>query len=310
MKAKVSVIGAGKVGSTVAHILAIKGICDVVLLNRTVGLAQGIALDISEALPVEMSDLKIKGTGDYADIAGSDIVVITAGAQRKEGMSRDELLKINADIVAGIAKEVKARAPGCKLIVLTNPLDAMVYLAKKITGFDKRSVIGMAGQLDSSRFASFIAAELSVSVTDINPLVLGSHGDSMVPLPRFTTVKGKAVSELIPADRLAQIIARTRDAGAEIIKLEQSSAFYAPASSVVRMIESVLEDRKEVIPSSVYTEGEYGLSGVFIGLPVMLGAGGAEKVVVLELTADEKKMLADSAEKIKALMAQIDSMRL
>lgn len=308
MKAKVSVIGAGRVGSTVAHLLAIRGIADVVLVNRTVGLAQGVALDISEALPVEMSDVKIVGTDDYAQISGSDVVVITAGAQRKEGMSRDDLLKVNGQIVAGIAKEVKARASGSKLIVLTNPLDAMVYLAKKITGFDKRSVIGMAGELDSSRFASFIAAELGVSVKDIRPMVLGSHGDSMVPLTRFTTVSGKPVSELIQEDRLAQIIARTRDAGAEIIKLEESSAFYAPASSVVRMIESILGDRKEVMPCSVYADGEYGISNVFIGLPVALGRGGAERIIVLGLNADEIQMLSDSASKINALIKQIDTM--
>ncbi len=309
MRAKVSVIGAGKVGSTVAHLLAVKGIADVVLVNRTVGLAQGIALDISEALPVELSDVKVTGTGDYADIFGSDIVVVTAGAQRKEGMSRDDLLKMNAQIVGGIAQMIKVNAPKSRVIVVSNPLDAMVYLTKKVTGFDKSSVIGMAGELDSSRFSSFIAAELGVSVKEIYPVVLGSHGDSMVPLTRFTTVGGEPVSDLIAADRLERIIARTRDAGAEIIKLEESSAFYAPASSVVRMVESILQDKKEVIPSSVYAQGEYGIDGVFIGLPVVLGEGGAEKIVELKLNDDEKKLLLDSAAKIKAMMAQIDAMQ-
>ncbi len=310
MRAKVSVIGAGRVGSTVAHLLAVKGIADVVLVNRTVGLAQGIALDITQALPVELSDVKVSGTGDYTQIAGSDIVVVTAGAQRKEGMSRDELLKINAQIVSWIAAQIKTNAPKAKVIVISNPLDAMVYLTKKITGFDKKSVIGMAGALDSSRFSSFIASELSVSVKDIIPMVLGSHGDSMVPLTRFTTVSGTPVSELIASDKLAKIIDRTRDAGAEIIKLEESSAFYAPASSVVRMIDSILNDKKDIIPSSVYAEGEYGIEGVYIGLPVVLGAGGAEKIIQLNLNVEEKKLLSDSAIKIKVLMSQVDALQL
>lgn len=310
MRAKVSVIGAGRVGSTVAHLLAVKGIADVVIVNRTVELAQGIALDIQEGLPVEMSDVKISGTGDYTQIAGSDVVVVTAGAQRKEGMSRDDLLKMNAEIVGGIAKQIKVNAPNSKVIVISNPLDAMVYLTKKVTGFDKKSVIGMAGELDSARFAAFISAQLGVSVKDIYPLVLGSHGDTMVPMTRFTTVGGVPVSDLIAQDTLSNIIARTRDAGAEIIKLEKSSAFYAPACAVVRMIESILEDKKEVIPSSVYTEGEYGITGVYIGLPVVLGAGGAEKVIELKLTPEERRMLTDSAEKIRLMMQQIDAMQL
>lgn len=310
MRAKVSVIGAGRVGSTVAHLLAVRGIADVVIVNRTVELAQGIALDIQEGLPVEMSDIKISGTGDYAQIAGSDVVVVTAGAQRKDGMSRDDLLRMNAGIVGGIAKQIKANAPNSKVIVISNPLDAMVYLTKKVTGFDKKSVIGMAGELDSARFAAFISAQTGVSVKDIYPLVLGSHGDTMVPMTRFTTVGGVSVSELIDQDTLSKIIARTRDAGAEIIKLEQSSAFYAPASAVVRMIESILQDKKEVIPSSVYAEGEYGITGVYIGLPVVLGAAGAERVVELRLTPEEKKMLTDSAEKIRVMMQQIDTMQL
>ncbi len=310
MKAKVSVIGAGRVGSTVAHILALKGIADVVLVNRTVGLAQGIALDITESLPVEMSDIKVIGTGDYTQIAGSDVVVITAGAQRKDGMSRDELLTMNAHIVWAIATAVKVNAPKAKIIVVSNPLDAMVYLTHKVTGFDKKSVIGMAGELDSSRFSSFIAAELGVSVKDISPMVLGSHGDSMVPLIRFTTVSGTPVSDLISSDKLTAIINRTRDAGAEIIKLEESSAFYAPASSVVRMIESIINDSKEIIPCSVYAEDEYRMGGVFIGLPVVLGKDGAEKIIELRLTPEELNQLKDSAAKIKASMLQIDGMQL
>ncbi|MDE1834701.1 MAG: malate dehydrogenase [Candidatus Micrarchaeota archaeon] len=307
---KVSVIGAGRVGATTAQLIAIKGLADVVLVNRTVGTAQGIALDISQSLPVERANVTVKGTGDYADIAGSDIVVITAGAQRKEGMSRDDLLKVNAQIVGGIAKEIKSKAPSSKVIVVSNPLDAMVYITKKITGFDKRSVIGMAGALDSSRFSSFIAAELKASVNEISSTVLGSHGDSMVPLPRFTTVSKKPITELISPERLNQLVERTRNAGAEIIKLEESSAFYAPASCVVSMVESILKDEKEVIPCSVYAQGEYGINGVYIGLPTQLGWAGAEKIVGLELSQKELKMLSDSAAKIKAMMDQIDKMQL
>ena len=310
MRRKVSVIGAGKVGSTIAHLLALKGMANVVLVNRTVGIAQGIALDIAEALPVEMSDVEVVGTGDYAAIAGSDIVVVTAGAQRKEGMSRDDLLKVNADIISSIAAEIKKHAPESKVIVITNPLDAMVYLVKKVTGFDRDRVIGMAGILDSSRFSSFIAEEVGVSVKDIHPLVLGSHGDTMVPLTRFTTISGKPVSDIVDKAKLDKIIERTRNGGAEIIKLEGSSAFYAPASSVVRMIDSILNDRKDVVPCSVYVDGEYGLEGVFIGLPVALGSKGVDRIVDLKLDESEMKMLSDSAAKIKSLMQQVDAMQL
>lgn len=298
MRAKVSVIGAGRVGSTVAHLIALKGLADVVLINRTEGIAKGIALDISEAMPVEGVDSKVIGSGDYTSIEGSDIVVITAGAQRKEGMSRDDLLKTNASIVGAAATEIKLHAPDSIVIVVTNPLDAMAYVVKKETGFDKGRVIGMAGALDSSRFSSFIAEELGVSVKDVQPMVLGSHGDSMVALASATTVGGVPISQLLAPERLAAIIARTRDGGAEIIKLEQSSAFYAPASSVVSMVDSILNDRKRIIPCSAYLEGEYGISGIFIGVPAVLGSRGIEKVLEFRLTPEEKAALDSSAKAI------------
>ena len=303
MNRKVSVIGAGKVGATTAHILALKGIADVVLVNRTAGIAQGVALDIMESLPIENSETKIIGTGDYSAISGSDIVVVTAGAQRKEGMSRDDLLKMNASIISDIAQEIKKYAPNSIVIVVTNPLDAMAYLLKKITGFGQNRVMGMAGVLDSSRFSSFVADELKISVNDVKPLVLGSHGDSMVPAISQTTVKGDNIAGLMEKERLEKIIARTRDAGAEIIKLEGSSAFYAPASSVVVMIDSILNDKKMVLPCSVYVHGEYSLNDLFIGVPVVLGENGIEKIVEFPLSEDEKKALVESAAKISQSIA-------
>ncbi|MCL4365130.1 malate dehydrogenase [Candidatus Marsarchaeota archaeon] len=305
MGRKISVIGAGKVGSTTAHLIALKGLADVVIVNRTEGIAKGVALDIAESMPVECMSVRVTGTGDYGAISGSDIIVVTAGAQRREGMSRDDLLKVNADIVSEIANEIKKNAPDSIVLVVSNPLDAMVYLAKKVTGFDKRRVMGMAGALDSSRFRSFISDELKVGVKEVNAMVLGSHGDSMVPLLSATSVGGKPVSELITAQRLSEIVTRTRDAGAEIIKLEGSSAYYAPASAVVSMVDSILNDKNEVIPCSVFAEGEYGLNGLFIGLPARLGKGGVKEIVELELTENEKKELSGSAEKISASVAAL-----
>ncbi len=305
MGRKVSIIGAGKVGATTAHLIALKGLADVVIVNRTAGTAQGIALDIREGMPIEGLDVNVAGSGDYSAIAGSDIVVVTAGAQRKEGMSRDDLLKINSQIVSEAAGAIKQHAPDSIVIVVTNPLDAMAYLMMRNTGFSKSRVIGMAGALDSSRFAAFIAEELRISVKEVSTMILGSHGDSMVPLISQTTAKGEQVSKLIEKEKLDRIIARARDGGAEIIKLEQSSAYYAPASSVVSMVEAVLKDSKKVIPCSAYLEGEYGHSGIFLGVPVMLGRGGIEKIMVLEVSDAEKKALDESASKISAMISQI-----
>lgn len=308
MGKKVSIIGAGKVGSTTAHLLAIKGLCDIVLVNRTAGVAQGVALDIMESMPIEKSEVSVIGTGDYSLISGSDVVVVTAGAQRKEGMSRDDLLKVNAQIVADAAVQIKKYAPESIVIVVSNPLDAMAYIMKKKTNFERNRVIGMAGALDSARLCTFIAEEEKASVNDVYTIILGSHGDSMVPILSRTTVKGKAVQNLIEKGRLETIVARARDGGAEIIKLEGSSAFYAPASSVVSMVDSIINDKKRIIPCSVYLEGEYGISGIFIGVPVELGKKGMDKVVAIEMTEDERRMLSDSAEKIRVLIEQVGSL--
>ncbi|MFI5412745.1 MAG: malate dehydrogenase [Candidatus Micrarchaeales archaeon] len=303
MRKKVSIIGAGRVGSTTAQILAYKGICDIVLLDRIKERAMGIALDIEQSAPIEGFDAKIKGTGSYSDIEDSDIVIVTAGVPRKEGMSRDDLLKINAEIIKNVCGNIKKYAPNCILIVLTNPLDAMVYIAKKVTGFPKQRIIGMAGILDSSRFSEFIAMELNVSVDDVAALVLGGHGDFMVPLPRYTSVSGIPVSELIHKARLQKLIERTVNAGAEIIKLEKdTSAFYAPASSLVAMVEAILGDKKKILPCAAYLDGEYGLKGIFMGVPVVIGGKGIEKIIELDLTKEEKQAVRTSGEKIGALV--------
>lgn len=303
MRKKVSIIGAGRVGSTTAQILAYKGICDIVLWNRTPESAIGLALDMEESAPIEGFDVKIKGTGSYSDIKDSDIVIVTAGVPRKEGMSRDDLLKINAGIVKNVCENVKRYAPNCILIVLTNPLDAMVYIARRTTGFTKQRVIGMAGILDSSRFSEFIAMELGVSVDDVSALVLGGHGDFMVPLPRYTSVAGIPVGELIQKAKLQKLIERTVNAGAEIIKLEKdSSAFYAPASSLVTMVDAILKDKKKILPCAAYLDGEYGLKGIFMGVPVILGSKGVEKIIELDLTKEEKQAVKASGEKISELI--------
>jgi malate dehydrogenase len=305
----VSIIGAGKVGSTAAQLLAYKGFCDIVLVNRTADVAKGIALDIKESSAIEEFDVDIVGTGDYSEISGSDVVAITAGQQRKEGMSRDDLLMVNAGIVAAAAEQVREHAPGSKLIVVTNPLDEMVYLASKKTGFQKQRIMGMAGVLDSCRFRSFIAAELKVSASDVSVLVLGSHGDLMLPLPRYASVGGIPLEQLMSADRIASIVERTRNAGAEIIALEKnSSAFYAPASSLVLMIESMVKNKRMTLPCSAYLNGEYGIEGIFMGVPTVLGSNGIERVVELELNAAEKEAFQTSANKIKASVSQLDKL--
>ena len=297
---KVSVIGAGKVGSTTAQLLALKGLADVVLVNRTEGLAQGVALDIKQSTPVEGSDSSVVGTGDYSQIAGSDIVVVTAGAQRKEGMTRDDLLKTNAQIIAAVAEKIKQYAPSSIVIMVSNPLDAMAYLMRQKTGFEKGRIVGMAGMLDSARLTTFISEELRVTPKEVKTMILGSHGDSMVAILSATTVNGFPVEKLIEKEKLKKIVERARDGGAEIIKLEGSSAYYAPASSVVSMVDSILNDKKKVMPCSAYLEGEYGLSGLFLGVPVVLGKGGIEKIETIALSEDEKTALSESAKKISA----------
>ncbi len=305
-RAKISIIGAGKVGSTLAQLLAYKELGDIVLWNRTAGKAQGVALDIEESALIEQFDLKIKGTGDYSDIKDSDVVIITAGVPRKEGMSREDLLAVNAEVIKSTCAQVKRYAPNCVLIVMTNPLDSMVYLAKKVTGFPKNRVVGQAGVLDSSRFSYFVATELGRAVEQVSSVVLGGHGDFMVPLPRYTSVAGIPVTELMQKKKIDALVARTRDAGAEIIKLEKdSSAFYAPDYSLVRMVESILKDKKMILPCAAYLDGEYGIKGIFMGVPVVLGAKGAEKIVELELNKGEKRLLMESAAKVKDSLKQL-----
>ncbi len=303
---KVSVIGAGKVGSTTAHLLVLKKLADVVLVNRTVGLAQGVALDIKQSMPIEGSDSDIIGTDDYSQIEGSDVVIITAGAQRKEGMTRDDLLKTNAQIVSEIALRIKQYAPDSIVVVVSNPLDAMAYLVKQKTGFKKGRIIGMAGALDSARLTSFIAEKLRVAPREIRTMILGSHGDSMVPILSATTVNEFPVEKLIEKEKLMAIVERARNGGAEIIKLEGSSAYYAPASSVVSMVDSILNDKKAVVACSAYLEGEYGLSGLFIGVPAVLGKDGIERIEEIALSEEERKLLADSATKISAQLPLLE----
>jgi malate dehydrogenase len=303
---KISIIGAGKVGSTLAQILAYKGFREIVLWNRTLEKAQGIALDIMESAPIDGFDCDIKATASLQDIEGSEVVVVTAGIPRRDGMSREDLLSVNAAMVSPIAEGVGRYSPDCKLIVLTNPLDAMVYLAMKKSAMPKRRVIGMAGILDSARFSEFIAMDLGVSTKSVSAMVLGSHGDSMVPLIRHTKVAGIPIGDLMQKERIDVLVERTRNAGAEIIKLEMdSSAFYAPASSLALMVDSIINDRRVVLPCSAYLEGEYGVSGIFMGVPVSLGRNGIEKIIQLSLSEEEKMQVKSSAEKIRSLVSGI-----
>ena len=288
MRYKVTVVGAGNVGATAAQRLAEKGYCDVVLVDIVEGIPQGKALDLLHSGPVENYDSRIVGTNGYEETAGSDIVVITAGLPRKPGMSRDDLLMKNYEIVAGVTREVAKRSPNAFLIVVSNPLDAMAQTAMKVSGFPRERVIGMAGILDSARFRAFIAMELKVSVDNIQALVLGGHGDTMVPLPRFTTVAGVPITELLPKETIDRLVKRTRDGGAEIVAfLKTGSAFYAPSSGAVEMVDSILMDRKKILPCAAYLQGEYGINGLFVGVPAKLGAKGIEQILELPLSAEE-----------------------
>ena len=305
-RAKVAVIGAGQVGGIVAFQLAQKELADVVLVDIVEGMPQGKALDMSQTSGVEHFDAKVTGTNNYADIKDSDIVVITAGVARKPGMTREDLLKINADIVKKAAESVKLYAPEAIIISVTNPLDIMTQLVYKTTGFKKNKVLGMAGVLDSARFALFIAEELKVSIKDIFPMLLGSHGDTMVPLPRYTTVSGIPLTELLPAEKITKLSERARNGGAEIVALlKTGSAYFAPGSSAVAMVESILKDQKRILPSCVYLEGEYGIKGVFIGVPVKIGKDGVEQIVELKLNAEELSLLKKSAEAVAKGVAEL-----
>jgi malate dehydrogenase len=304
---KITVVGAGNVGGTTAQRLAEKNTYDVVLVDIVEGVPQGKALDISQAGPVCGYSTRVVGTNGYDETAGSSIAVITSGIPRKPGMSRDELLATNTKIVQSVVKEIISRSPGCILILVTNPLDAMVHVARKVSGLPKSKVLGMAGVLDSARMRAFIAEELKVAGPDVQAMVLGGHGDTMVPLPRYTTVKGKPVAEFMSKERLETIVKRTRDGGAEIVGLlKTGSAFYAPSASAVDMVDAIINDQKRVLPCAVLCEGEYGLQNVIVGVPVKLGRGGAEQIVEYELTPDERDALTTSATAVRELCAVVD----
>ncbi|MFP5206036.1 MAG: malate dehydrogenase [Acidobacteriota bacterium] len=306
MHKKVSIVGAGNVGATAAHWIASKELADVVLIDVVEGVPQGKALDLLEAMPIEKRDVHVTGSNDYAATANSDIVVITAGIPRKPGMSRDDLLHTNYKIMSDVVQKVVAQSPESILIIVSNPLDAMAQTAFRQAGFNRERVIGMAGVLDSARFRTFIAEELHVSVENVTAFVLGGHGDTMVPLPRYSTVAGIPITELIPVGRIEELVQRTRDGGAEIVKyLKTGSAYYAPSAATVEMVEAILKDKKKILPCAAYLDGEYGISGYYIGVPCKLGAAGLEQIVQIKLTADEDAALKKSAAAVKELCAVI-----
>lgn len=303
MRSKISVIGAGFVGSTLVQRLAERDYADVVMFDIVPNMPQGKALDLLEAGPVLGYDSLVTGTNDYADTADSDIVVITSGFPRKPGMSRDDLVKKNQEIVGQVTEQVVKYSPNCIIIVVTNPLDAMAQLALKVSGFPRERVIGMAGVLDTARFRTFIAQEVGASVRDVQAYVLGGHGDTMVPLSRLCTVAGLPIADLIPAERIEQIVQRTRDGGAEIVKLlGTGSAYFAPSASVLQMIDSILLDKKMIMPCTVYLQGEYGINGLFIGVPAKLGAKGLEQVIEVELLEHERALLNKSVDAVSELI--------
>jgi malate dehydrogenase len=303
MRKKVTIVGSGNVGATLAHRLVDKQLADVVLIDILEGIPQGKGLDLLEAGPIEGYDCKVKGTNDYADTGNSDLVVMTAGFPRKPGMSRDDLLKANFEVVKSTIEKVAKSSPDCILIVVTNPLDAMAQTAYKVSGFSKNRVIGMAGILDTARYRTFIAEALNVSVQSVQGFVLGGHGDTMVPVPRYTTVAGIPVSELMLKEQLDAIIKRTAGGGAEIVNLlKAGSAYYAPSAAVVEMIDAIFNDRKKILPCAAYLEGEYGIHGVFVGVPVKLGARGIEQIIEIKLTPEEKAALDKSAASVKELV--------
>ncbi len=306
MDKKVTVIGAGNVGATTAQRLAEKELCDVMLIDIIEGFPQGKALDLAEAAPIEKHDAHLIGTNEYEASTGSDIVIITAGITRKPGMSRDELISTNAKIVKDVTQQVTAASPDSILIVVSNPLDVMCHVAYQTSGFPKTRVIGMAGVLDSARFRAFISMELNVSVENTHAFVLGGHGDTMVPLPRYSTVAGIPITELLSKERIDALVERTANGGAEIVGLlKTQSAYYAPASAAVEMAESILKDKKKILPCAAYLEGEYGINGLFIGVPVKLGAKGIEEIIEISLRDEEKAALDKSADAVRDLLKKL-----
>lgn len=306
MRPKVAVVGAGNVGASVAQYTVEKELADVVLVDIIEGLPQGKALDLLETGPIHGYDSRLGGSNDYNPTADSDIVVITAGLARKPGMTRDDLLFKNAEIVGSVVDQIAPRSPNAILIVVSNPLDVMTYLTWKKSGFPKERVVGMAGILDSARFRTFIAMELGVSVENVTAFVLGGHGDTMVPLPRYSTVAGIPITELLSKDRIGAIVQRTRDGGAEIVNLlKTGGAYYAPGAAVAEMIEAILKDKKKILPCAAYLEGEYGVNGLYVGVPVKLGRGGIQQVIEIKLTSEEKAALEKSAAAVRELVDKL-----
>lgn len=309
MRKKISMIGAGHVGEHAVREMLARELGDIVLLDIVEGMPQGKALDMAEAAPLLGYSYFAKGSNNYEDIADSDVVIITAGLARKPGMSREDLLEKNFKIIRGIAEQIKKYAPNSYVIVVTNPLDAMVYTVHKVLGFERNRVMGMAGALDATRFRAFIAMELGVSPEDVQAMVMGTHGDLMVPLPRFASVSGIPITELLDKETIDRLVERTRKGGGEIVSLlKTGSAYYAPGAAVAIMVESIIKDKKRVIPTSVYLNGEYGIKDVFIGVPVVLGAGGAEKIIELDLNDEEMAALRTSAEHVKKLEEEVDEL--
>jgi len=305
MKTKVTVVGAGNVGATVAQGIALKELADVVLVDIVEGVPQGKSLDMNETAPVEKYDALLRGTSSYDGTESSDIVVITAGVPRKGDMSRDDLLWINEGIVAGVTQEVARRSPNAILIVVSNPLDAMCEVARRVSGFPRERVLGMAGVLDSARMRFFIADELNVSVENTHAFVLGGHGDTMVPLPRYSTVAGIPITELISKERIDAIVKRTRNGGAEIVGLLKTSAWYAPGASTVEMVEAILKDKRKILPCAAYLTGEYGINDLYVGVPIKLGKTGMEQIIEITLTDDERAALNKSADAVKELFEKL-----
>ncbi len=312
-RAKISIIGAGNVGATCAHWAAAKELGDIVLLDipDRVGVAQGKALDLAQCGPIERFDANILGTSDYKDTANSDVVVITAGMPRKPGMSRDDLISVNVKIVKDVTEQVAKHSPNAVLIIVSNPLDAMVYTAWKVSGFPTNRILGQAGALDVARFRTFLAMKLGCSIEDISSLLLGGHGDDMVPLPRFTSVAGIPIDQLLSAADITECVERAKVGGGEIVKLMGTSAYYAPASGTIQMVEAIVKDKKRIVPCAAYCENEYDVApgqkgkGYFVGVPVVLGSKGMEKVVAIKMTPDEAKLMAESVSHVKDLVSTV-----
>ena len=306
-RSKITIVGAGNVGATAAHWAAEKEIADIVLVDIIEGIPQGKALDLLETGPVEGFDTKVVGTNGYDETSNSDVVIITSGFPRQPGMSREDLLEKNKEIIQSVTTEVAKRSPDCNIIVVTNPLDTMVYMTKKVSGFPKNRVMGMAGILDTGRLRTFIAMELNVSVEDTQAFILGGHGDDMVPIPRYCTVAGVPITQLIPQERIDKIVERTRKAGGEIVALlKKGSAFYSPSASAIQMAEAIIKDKKRIVPCAAYLEGEYGLNDIYFGVPVKLGSGGVEEVIEVGLTDEEKAAVLKSADGVKKSIAALN----